>query len=163
MIRELARVAKKRGDKYLYTASEVARVIPTTRKTLRRYDLLVERVVDDLKSMRRMCRFSMARDQTPQLSQLRCAGSHRLTLGPAYDLSYERMSCATFPGYAFSANGWVSCARRETIHPENPKYRDRFLAKCSGESRFFRLLRLRHIHDSLCRCLGVGKPLHPFS
>lgn len=54
VIRDLASIAKRNGKKYIYSASEVARIVPTTRKTLRHHDETISRVLNDLNSRRRM-------------------------------------------------------------------------------------------------------------
>lgn len=54
VIRELAAHAKATGAAYVYNASEVAKGVPCTRKTLARHDATVEKVLADLASRRRM-------------------------------------------------------------------------------------------------------------
>lgn len=54
VIRELADASTKAGQPYTYNATHVAKQVPTTRKTLRGHDVLVERVLDDLNARRRM-------------------------------------------------------------------------------------------------------------
>ena len=54
VIRELASEAKRAGESFTYNASKVAEQVPTTRKTLRAHDDLVESVLADLDARRRM-------------------------------------------------------------------------------------------------------------
>ncbi|MDO6442089.1 hypothetical protein [Marinobacter sp. 2_MG-2023] len=54
VIRERADTAKKAGKTFVYNATKVAEQVPTTRKTLRSHDDLVERVLADLDARRRM-------------------------------------------------------------------------------------------------------------
>ena len=54
VIRELATHAKGTDREYVYNASQVATEVPCTRKTLARHDAVVERVLNDLASRRRM-------------------------------------------------------------------------------------------------------------
>ena len=54
VIRELAVEAQRAGKQYVYNASQTARAVPTTRKTLARHDKLVARVLKDLEARRRM-------------------------------------------------------------------------------------------------------------
>lgn len=54
VIREMASEAKRAGESFTYNASKVAEQVPTTRKTLRAHDDLVERVITDLEARRRM-------------------------------------------------------------------------------------------------------------
>lgn len=53
-IHELAAEAKRAGTSFTYNATKVAEQVPTTRKTLRAHDDLVERVLTDLDARRRM-------------------------------------------------------------------------------------------------------------
>lgn len=54
VIIELAATARREGRKYRFNASEVARLIPTTRKTLARHDDFIDEVLRETKSDRRM-------------------------------------------------------------------------------------------------------------
>lgn len=54
VIRKLAEESKSTGKEFVYNATKVAGLVPTTRKTLRAHDALVERVLADLASRRRM-------------------------------------------------------------------------------------------------------------
>lgn len=54
VIRELAAQAQKAGKEYVYNASQVAREVPTTRKTLAKHDEIVAHVLKDLEARRRM-------------------------------------------------------------------------------------------------------------
>lgn len=54
VIRELAAEAKRAGKGFTYNATKVAEQVPTTRKTLRSHDELVESVLADLDARRRM-------------------------------------------------------------------------------------------------------------
>lgn len=54
VIRELAARARAAGKEYVYNASWTAREVPCTRKTLTRHDGVIERVLGDLASRRRM-------------------------------------------------------------------------------------------------------------
>lgn len=54
VMRELAAKAQKAGTEYVYNASEMARRVPTTRKSLAKHGELVARVLQDLNSRRRM-------------------------------------------------------------------------------------------------------------
>jgi predicted RNase H-like nuclease (RuvC/YqgF family) len=54
VIRELAAEAKRAGESFTYNATKVAGQVPTTRKTLRAHDDLVEKVIADLDARRRM-------------------------------------------------------------------------------------------------------------
>ncbi len=54
VIRELAAEAKRACEGFTYNASKVAEQVPTTRKTLRAHDDLVESVLADLDARRRM-------------------------------------------------------------------------------------------------------------
>jgi hypothetical protein len=53
VMRDLAAEAKKDRRQYVYNASEVARIVPTTRRTLAKHGNLVVKVLQDLKSDRR--------------------------------------------------------------------------------------------------------------
>jgi len=54
VIRDLANEAKKAGKSFIYNATKVAERVPTTRKTLRSHDELIERVLAELKAQRRL-------------------------------------------------------------------------------------------------------------
>lgn len=54
VIRELAAQKQQVGAEYVYNASETARAVPTTRKTLAKHNELVTRVLGDLEARRRM-------------------------------------------------------------------------------------------------------------
>lgn len=54
VIRELAAQAHQAGKQYVYNASQTAKAVPTTRKTLAKHDELVARVLKDLEARRRM-------------------------------------------------------------------------------------------------------------
>src|SRR6185312_11275100 len=54
VIRDLAMRARKAGIEYIYNASKAAAEVPCTRKTLARHDVMVERVLADLTSRRRL-------------------------------------------------------------------------------------------------------------
>lgn len=53
-IRSLAAQAQKAGVQYVYNASEVSRMVPTTRKSLAKHGELVARTLHDLDARRRM-------------------------------------------------------------------------------------------------------------
>lgn len=54
VIRNFAVQAQQSGRKYVFNASQIARGVPTTRKTLARHNELLTRVLDDLGARRRM-------------------------------------------------------------------------------------------------------------
>lgn len=54
VIRELALVAQAADSQYVYNASRVAKEVPCTRKTLARHDAIIEKVLAELASRRRM-------------------------------------------------------------------------------------------------------------
>lgn len=54
VIRALAAKAKKAGMQYEYNASETARIVPTTRKSLAKHGEIVSRILQDLDARRRM-------------------------------------------------------------------------------------------------------------
>jgi len=54
VIRDLAITAQADGAQYTYNASRVAKQVPCTRKTLARHDAIVEKVLVELASRRRM-------------------------------------------------------------------------------------------------------------
>lgn len=54
VIRELAARVRGAGNEYVYNASQTASEVPCTRKTLARHDGVIERVLCDLASRRRM-------------------------------------------------------------------------------------------------------------
>lgn len=54
VIRELAVQTQKLGKEYVYNASHVAKLVPTTRKTLGKHQHVVERLLKDIKARRRM-------------------------------------------------------------------------------------------------------------
>lgn len=73
VIRELAAEIRDAGKEYMYNASAVARRVPTTRKTLRRHDRLISRIVEDLAARRRMASgvvgLEQFRDQVSRLKE----------------------------------------------------------------------------------------------
>lgn len=54
VIREQALATLKTGAEYIYNASRIARIVPTTRKSLAKHGVLVARVLEDLNARRRM-------------------------------------------------------------------------------------------------------------
>lgn len=54
VINEMYGECRRTGKKYVYNATKVADSVPTTRKTLLKHDDLVEAVLSDLESRRRM-------------------------------------------------------------------------------------------------------------
>lgn len=54
VIRQLAHESQQAGKKYVYNATRTAEAVPTTRRTLAKYEALVARVIDDLYARRRM-------------------------------------------------------------------------------------------------------------
>lgn len=54
VIRALAEKAKRAGLQYEYNASETARMVPTTRKSLAKHGEIVARILQDLHARRRM-------------------------------------------------------------------------------------------------------------
>lgn len=54
VIREIANEMNKMGKEYVFNSTKVAALVPTTRKTLSKYDVLIDRIIGELKSRRRM-------------------------------------------------------------------------------------------------------------
>ena len=54
VIRDLAKQSELEGKKYIYNASQVAKLVPTTRKTLAKYDEFINRILEELNSLRRL-------------------------------------------------------------------------------------------------------------
>lgn len=54
VIRDLAAQSQASGKEYVYNASKVAKLVPTTRKTLGKHDNVVERLLKDIDARRRM-------------------------------------------------------------------------------------------------------------
>jgi len=54
VLRELALAAQIAGTEYVYNASQMAKEVPCTRKTLARHDDVVEKLLTELASRRRM-------------------------------------------------------------------------------------------------------------
>lgn len=54
VVRELAAQAQQEGKEYVYNASQVARLVPTTRRTLNKHGDFVETLLQDLAARRRM-------------------------------------------------------------------------------------------------------------
>lgn len=54
VIRDLADESKRAGKNFIYNATKVAERVPTTRKTLRSHDELIERILAELKAQRRL-------------------------------------------------------------------------------------------------------------
>lgn len=54
VIRDLAKKSQLEGKKYIYNASQVAKLVPTTRKTLAKYDEFINQILEELNSLRRL-------------------------------------------------------------------------------------------------------------
>ncbi|TAN06492.1 MAG: hypothetical protein EPN38_08245 [Rhodanobacteraceae bacterium] len=72
-IRELALAAQATDSQYVYNASRVAKEVPCTRKTLARHDAIIEKVLAELASRRRMVTgeaiAELLRDQVARLKE----------------------------------------------------------------------------------------------
>ena len=73
VIKELAHQVQKNGKEYIYNATKIAELVPTTRKTLLKHDEFVEGVIADLSARRRMrtgeATFEFLRDQIESLRE----------------------------------------------------------------------------------------------
>jgi hypothetical protein len=71
VIRELAEVAYKAKREYVFNASEVARLVPTTRKSLGEHEETVDKLLTELSAQRRVvsgeATIELYRDQIAQL------------------------------------------------------------------------------------------------
>lgn len=54
VIREMASEAQQAGEQYVYNASRVASLVPTTRKSLAKHSQFVSRILKELEARRRM-------------------------------------------------------------------------------------------------------------
>lgn len=54
VIREVSNEANKTGKQFIFNATKVAALVPTTRRTLSKHSDLIDRIVGELKSRRRM-------------------------------------------------------------------------------------------------------------
>jgi polyhydroxyalkanoate synthesis regulator phasin len=78
VIKELAEKSEAEGRKYVFNASQVARSVPTTRRTIDRRSSLVDEILDELNSRRRMVTGSATIEQLrDQLARLKAQISER--------------------------------------------------------------------------------------
>jgi vacuolar-type H+-ATPase subunit I/STV1 len=94
VIRELAEVAYKGKREYVFNASEVARLVPTTRKSLDKHEEAVDELLAELSARRRLvsgeATNELYRDQIAQLKETvaqkdRLIGGLRSALVQIYD------------------------------------------------------------------------------
>lgn len=145
VIRELAGIAEAKGKKYVFNASQVARTVPTTRVTIDRRRALIDKVLKELDSQRRMvtgdATIEQLRDQLARLKEKIAERDVQINALRAHHIDiYERFHAnsleaklligpileqeAKEAGHCFFCGGEIgSFARESNVVPFNDKHK----------------------------------------